>query len=110
MRRSNMSMVRKSDKNPLRQSYVSEHPHHNQEDDDETNQIMEEPVVIKLMTSMLNKKKSVVERMEMCPNISVDKIKREFIEQAKKAELDRQKQKMVDFLRDRQMRCDKLSS
>ena len=39
----------------------------------------EEPMVIRLMLGgMFNKKKSMLEALEMCPNISVDNIKKEF--------------------------------
>eukprot|EP00347_Sterkiella_histriomuscorum_P013435 403364716 len=70
----------------------------------------EEPIVIRLMlSSMFTKKKSVKERMQMLPNISVDKLKKELLQYKMQERVKHTMQQREQFLQDRMKACEKLS-
>ena len=53
----------------------------------------DEPIVIRLMTNMFSQKKSVQEGLEMLPEISLEKLRAEFVQLARKQRIFNEKSK-----------------
>ncbi len=65
-------------------------------------------MVIRLMSSMFTKKQSVKERLQMLPNISLDKLKKELNHHRMQEHVLKEKVVREEFLRERQRACEKL--
>lgn len=68
----------------------------------------EEPMVIRLVTSIFSKKKSVKERLQMLPNISLDKLKKELEGYRMQEKVKHHNLQMESFMEERQKLCERL--